>query len=437
MPQSLADTSLKMSFQSVIYHTARGFATALLVLLCVTLNPATAGAQEPPSGEGAEGGATTTGAAPAASPADPAGSTQPPPVTERRDIFPELNLYLPEGELDIRLRKMIRNVLFEGQVNYNFVDGDVSTFLRYKYYARNYTYKLGVFDTIEFQSVDSGTGDFNRVRGGLLLFELPMRANHRYLGLVQADGLSFGDVTNPDNHQTNAYLKLGYLLGSPFDERLNAITGESRGRITPVLTAYREIGPQKIAAAFAVTQGVDQVGGDFQYTKVEAEGLKRFDLGSSFLISRLHAGSFLSKRLVPGREAFDQDQWYSVPRYELFRAGGRDALKGFDDHFRGTDEIHLSNEYFRPIFLDKNYRTWQLEWTNLYGIGYLGAGNLGFGSQTFTSLGEYVVDAGLGVEASVNIRDYEVFLSTVYARTVVAPDEYRNSSLRFSVRTSR
>ncbi len=354
-----------------------------------------------------------------------------------RDVFPDLNLYLPEGEFDIRLRKLIKNVLFEGQVNYNFVDGDVSTFLRYKYYARNYTYKIGVFDTLEFESIDSGSDDFDRTRGGLVLFEFPVEYNRRYLALLQTDSLSFGDVTNVDHGQRNFYVKLGYQIGTPFDERLNGIVGESRGRITPVLTAYREIGPQKTGVAAAITHSLDFAGSDYEYTKLETEGLKRFDFGETFMVSRLHVGSVLAKTRIEGREELEPDEQFSIPRYEQFRIGGRDALKGLDDHRRGTDEIHLSHEFFYPIFLNRDYETWWLRWNNMYGIAYAGTGALGFGSETFTDLDGYAVDAGLGFEASLTFRDYEIFLTAIYAQTVAGPQALDNDEVRFSIRTVR
>ena len=62
---------------------------------------------------------------------------------DRRDSLPAVNVYLPEGQASVRLRKLIRNVLFESQIDYKFVNGDISTFLRYKYYATNFTYRLG------------------------------------------------------------------------------------------------------------------------------------------------------------------------------------------------------------------------------------------------------------------------------------------------------
>ena len=351
--------------------------------------------------------------------------------------FPDLNLYLPEGEFDIRVRKLIKNVLFEGQVNYNFVDGDVSTFLRYKYYARNFAYKIGVFDTIEFESIDSGSEDFDRVRGTLLLFDVPREYNRRYVFLLQGDSLAFGDVTNVDHDQDNVYLKIGYQRGTPFDERLNSIAGETRGRVTPVLTAYREIGPDRLGFAGAITQGFDAIGGDYSYTKVEAEVLKRYDFRDTFLISRLHVGSFLAKDEVPGREDFREVEQYSVPRYEYFRLGGRDALKAIDDNIRGSDEIHLSNEYFFPIFRDREIGMWRLTWNDLYGIGYVGGGNVGFDSNVFTDVGEWIADAGLGFEAGLTFRNYEIFLTAIYARTVTGPDQFDNDEFRVAARTRR
>lgn len=360
-----------------------------------------------------------------------------PPATERRDALPDLNIYLPEGEFDIRVRKLIKNVLFEGQIDYKFVDGDISTFLRYKYYARSFTYRIGVFDTVEFASIESGSRDFDRVRGGLVLFEYPVHYNSRYLFLTQIDGLSFGDIDDPDNNRDNAFLKLAYQYGTPFDDRLNAIAGETRGRITPVLTAYREIGPQGLSWVAALTQGLEGPG-DYDYTKLETEALKRFDVGRGyFIFSRLHLGSVLRKNRVPGKEDQPEVFRYNVPNYEYFRIGGRSALKGVDDKIRGSDEIHLSNEIFVPIFRERSHRTWRLEWNDLYGIGYLGGGAVGFGKRVFTGVEDYIYDAGIGFEAGLTVRDYDVFLTMVYAQTIRAPEHLDGNEIRFSIRTSR
>lgn len=373
-------------------------------------------------------------------PSPPPAAETPIQAQQRRESFPNLNVYLPEGEFDLRVRKLIRNVLFESQISYNFVDGDVSTFLRYKYYARDFTYKVGVFDEIGFDSIESRSGDFDRVRGGLLLFELPRNYNQRYFFLTQVDGLTYGRA-RPDNNSNNVYMKLGYQQGTPFDERLNAIVGESRGRIAPVLTAYRDIGPQKIGFAAAMTQALSGIGGDYDYTKFEAEGLKRSDITeNSFVISRMHVGSFLAKQereepITDPEYEDDPSFQYDIPRYELFKVGGRDAMKAVHDRFRGTDEVHLTNELFIPIFRNRDIRKLGANFNNLYAIGYGGVGAIAYDTGDLFS--DVIADAGVGFETSFTVRNFEVFLNAIYAHTLAAPEGMEGDEVRVSARTSR
>lgn len=411
----------------------------------------------------------------------PAGTQNPPPTGspgvlsdaasgayERRESLPSVNLYLPEGEASVRLRKLIRNVLFESQIDYEFVNGDISTFLRYKYYARNYTYRIGVFDSIEFPDLaDDDDRNFERVRGGLLLVGVPKDYDNRYFLLVQDDRLTFGDTTRPDNEKNNIYTKIGYQFGTQFDERMNAIVGEQRGRITPVLTAFRDIGPQKTGFAAALTQSGRLYTGDYQYTKLEMEGLHRFDLtATSFIFSRVHLGTFLAREDMEGRdtrcldfengltvnedldgdgeeekgEEFTAWECYAVPQYELFRLGGREALKSIsgNDTAVGTHELHVTNELFVPIFRNRDYRLGPVHWNTLYGVGYLGAGTVGFLTDQITDSKRLIVDAGLGTESAIRFQDWDVYLSIIYSQPLRRPDEVdKGRGFRFSIRTVR
>jgi len=431
------------------------------LLLAILATPVLTLAQQPPAPPPPP---TDTAAQPAPAPAPPPPSTTPAPVPattaptqddqapsvlsraasssyDRKDAFPSVNIYLPEGQASIRLRKLIKNVLFESQIDYKFVEGDISTYLRYKYYARNFTYKIGVFDTIEFPDIGQKGVEFERVRGGLLLVELPRDYNNRYFWLVQDDRLTFGEE-DIDNRKNNIYTKLGFQYGTQFDERMNAIVGESRGRIVPVLTAFRDIGPQKLGIAGAITQSARISTGDYKYTKLEAEALRRFDItGTSFIFSRLHAGTFLSKGTKPNADTdmLPDIERYTIPRYELFRLGGREALKsiGADDSAAGTNEIHMTNEYFVPIFRNRDYRTWLMHWNTLYGIGYVGAGTATFNSRDLTKSENFVLDAGIGTEASLRIRDFDVLFSVIYAHTFHAPGDMKGDKVRFSIRTIR
>jgi hypothetical protein len=376
-------------------------------------------------------------------PLTPPAQQAPPPVASgnRSDAFPNVNVYLPEGQASVRLRKLIKNVLFESQIDYKFVNGDISTFLRYKYYARTFTYKLSVFDTIEFPDIGSGDAqEFQRVRGGLLLAEVPRDYNKRYFWLLQDDRLTFGDVTKVDNRKNNIYTKLGWQYGTEFDERLNAIVGESRGRIVPVLTAFRDIGPQKFSIAAAVTESARFATGDYRYTKLESEALRRFDVTStSFFVTRAHAGVFLTKSKVEDAATRPPIEQYTIPVYEMFSLGGREALKsiGSRDEATGIDEFHITNEYFVPVFRNRDHRLWGLHWNTMYAIVYAGAGQAAYTLRDAVRPRDYVVDAGLGTETSLHVRDYEVLLSVVYAHTVHSPDALKGGKWRFSIRTVR
>jgi hypothetical protein len=403
---------------------------------------------------------------PQTSPPPPQPQTTPSPTTpgvlsdaaassyERRDALPAVNIYLPEGQASVRLRKLIRNVLFESQIDYDFVNGDISTFLRYKYYARNYTYRLGVFDSIGFPDLasDSDKG-FERVRGGLLLIGVPKDYDNRYFFLLQDDRLTFGDINRPDDRKNNIYTKIGYQYGTQFDERMNAIVGEQRGRITPVLTAFRDIGPQKTGLAAAITQSSKIATGDYTYTRFEAEALRRLDLtATSFIFSRVHVGTFLSRDLAdPAPVPTDTDgdgvidplpEWqkYDIPQSELFRLGGREALKSVSSNNTaiGTQEIHLTNELFVPVFRNKNYKMGRLYWNTLYAIGYVGAGTVGFKTQQLTDSERLVADVGIGTESAITFGDYDVYLSVLVAHTVKEPDEIDGGTkVRFAIRTVR
>lgn len=429
----------------------RRFSWLLVILAAINLT-----AQEPPPSQATSQPQTQP---------QPAPPSQAPPVLshaasgsyERKDSLPYFNLYVPEGQASVRLRKLIKNVLFESQIDYKFVSGDISTFLRYKYYARNYTYKISVFDTIGFENLGA-SAEFQRVRGGLLLTEFPRDYNHRYFWLVQDDRLTFGDVTKVDNRKNNIYTKIGYQYGTEFDEHMNAIVGESRGRIVPVLTAFRDIGPQRISFAVALTESTNFATGDYKYTKLEGEALRRWDITpTSFVVTRAHAGIFPIKSTLrtwctdttnrtcgtgtppPGSVIIPQMERYSIPNYELFNLGGREALLGVKSNpsSLGIAELHITNEYFVPVFRNRDYRTYLAHWNTLYGIGYLGIGNVGFSYSDPVKPRNYVVDVGLGTEASITIRDFEVLLSAVYARPVRAPSDLRGGKVHLSIRTIR
>jgi hypothetical protein len=359
---------------------------------------------------------------------------------DRRDALP--NIYLADGRASIRLRKLIKNVLFESQIDYKFVTGDISTFLRYKYYAQNFTYKIGVFDSISFGAIGSHQDEFERTRGGLLLLAFPRDYNHRYFTLLEDDRLTFGDTTRVDNRKNNIYTKLGFQYGTEFDETLNSIVGESRGRLVPVLTVFRDLGPQKFSFAAALTQGGKISTGDYKYTKLESEALRRWDISStSFIVTRAHIGTFPVKDyLCKNTPDVPPVECYSIPGYEMFTLGGREALRslktanGVSD---GTNEFHVTNEYFVPVFRNRDFRYRALHFNTAYAIAYAGFGNAAFEYRDVFRTRDFAVDAGLGTEMQMTVRDFDILLSVLYAHTIRGPEERKGNKVQFTIHTVR
>ena len=355
---------------------------------------------------------------------EPEEAIKPPKPPDQR-YLPRLDVYFPEGDLDLRVSRLINKVFFEGQVKYNFIKGDISAFLRYRYYGYKRTTQFTVFDAIEFDDVEDFSSDFDRVRGTLLLLQWPHSYHQRTFLLAEIDRIS----TNKQEvaeilrlGRTNTFLRFGYQLGTPEDDRSNAIVGETRARNERLFTAFRDIGPGGFGFTGAITSGFDVGIGDFDYLKVETETLKRFDVSDrTFIVGRLHSGSFLRKGERDREDLpqpVDEFDVLAIPLGEFFRLDGRENLKGLGDRLRGTDEIHTTWEYFFPWFLGADHRFMKLTWQNWYWILYGGVGNIGFDRDIYTNFDDYIPDVGFGFESSFNLRKYRFFLSGIVAQAL-------------------
>lgn len=368
--------------------------------------------------------------APPSGVAAPTGEAQRP--GPREGFLPRLDVYFPEGDLDLRVSRLINEVFFEGQVKYNFIDGDITAFLRYRYYGYNRTTQFTVFDAVEFESLDEFSSDFERVRGALLLFQWPHSYHHRTFLLTELDRIS---SNKPDlefqgipgtfvrEGKTNTFVRYAYQIGTPSDARSNAIAGETRARRERLFTAFREIGPGGAGFTGAITYGFP-LGelSDFDYVKLEFEALKRFDLTPrTFLIGRLRGGSFphySDFEFEGGREPVSELDGWTIPRGEYFKLDGRDNLRGLGDSDAGTEQIINTWELFIPWFLDAQRDFLKLEWQNWYWVLYAGAGNAGNERNIYTNLTEYTPDVGVGFESSFRLRKYRFFLSGIVAQAL-------------------
>ena len=343
-------------------------------------------------------------------------------------ILPRLDVFFPEGDLDLRISRLLNEVFFEGQVKYNFINGDITAFLRYKYYGLRRTTQITVFDSISFDRIDQNvTNDFDRVRGSLVLFQWPHSYNHRTSFLAEFDRISTNKPTEVDRllrlGATNTFIRYAYQFGTPEDGRSNAIVGEPRAQTQRLFSAFREIGPGGYGFTGAVTYGFPY-GGDYDYVKLEFEALKRFDVTRrSFVIGRLAGGSYPHIGAVtpdptapPSSEP--QIDRLRLPSDNFFQLTGRDGLLGYKDRRHGTEVLLTTWEYFMPWFIEKTHHFLWLDWDNWYWVLYGGYGSLGFDKKVYTELSGYVPDAGVGFESSVRLRKYRFFLSAIVAQAL-------------------
>jgi hypothetical protein len=422
----------------------------LLVVCLLAAVPAGAQSQEPPAAPAvppkpqAPAAPEPSGTTDSDVQGEPGGGVELPPKPSDR-FLPRLDIYFPEGDLDLRVNRLINKTFFEGQVKYNFINGDITAFLRYRYYGYRRTTQLTVFDSISFDRIDQTvTSDFDRVRGTLFLMEWPHSYNNRTFFLTELDRISTnrGTAQGRDflvrRDQTNTFVRFGYQLGTPDEGRSSAIAGETRARTERLFSAFREFGPGDSTVTAALTYGFPYGIGDFNYLKFELEALKRFDVSErTFLVGRLRGGTFpylakaAAKTLPPNPDPID---FYAVPRSEAFNIDGRENLKGVRDRTRGTDELFTTWEYFFPWFLDKERPFLHLNWENWYWVLYTGYGTIGLNHRVYTDFSSYYPDLGIGFESSFRLRRYRFFLSGIVAQALKG-----NGSLeaRISVKSYR
>lgn len=399
--------------------------TPLLAILLAVSASFAAAQEAPPADEprqAPEAASSPTG--------DETAEDTPPAADESREedddkpILPSLDFYFPEGQMDLKLQTMIKNAFYQGQVKYDFVDGDISAFLRYRYYGYSTIYQIGVFDAIEFPNVERRSNDFTRTRGGLLLLQWPHSRHSRTFLLGEVDRYtSNAESFRFSTDRTNTYVRLGHQIGTPDDRRSNAIVGESRAFTEELLTAHQKIGPRAFGLTGALTYAFDGLGGEFRYVKSELEMIKRFETSRrTFLIGRLHAGSFLYSRPEEhaGETPDDLEPFekFNIPRPEFFGLDGRDNLRGLDARRRGTEEVHTTWEFFTPWFLDDRRRALGLTWQDWYWVLYGGVGTIGFDNDVYGDFDEYIPDLGIGFESSVQLKNHTFFLAGVVAHAL-------------------
>ncbi|MBP7675032.1 MAG: hypothetical protein KBB14_01830 [Thermoanaerobaculia bacterium] len=338
---------------------------------------------------------------------------------EPAGLIPRIAVYVPEGEAEIRLSKLVRSSLFETQFEYDFVSGDIAAFLRYKYYGSRQSFTLAAFDRVSFAALESLSLGYDRVRGLSAFVRRPVGLYGRLVFLAEVDRFNVSGPKKPhesaDDGQTNLFGKVGFQWGTEDDDFGNRISGDPNDRVKNLFTVARAFAPGGRGLSLGVTYGAPVL--DYDYLKVEGEAIQAVDVGTSRLVARFHAGFFPHK--PPSEdETLPGGLPYRIPAGEYLSLGGRDALRGLRDAPYGTDQLHVTLEAFVPVFVNRNAEFLKATWNTLYAVGYVGAGNAGVGRTVYTRLGDYRQDAGLGFEVAFRISRYRVFASALAAREI-------------------
>jgi hypothetical protein len=344
------------------------------------------------------------------------------PRDETLGFIPRIAVYVPEGQAEIRLSKLVRSSLYETQFEYDFVSGDIAAYLRYKYYGARQSFTISAFDRVSFAALESLALGYDRVRGLSAFVRRPVGLYGRLVLLAEVDRFNISQpdapLGNVDDGQTNLFGKAGFQWGTEDDNLGNRISGDPNDRMRNLFTVARSFGPGRRGFSIGVTYGAHLL--DYSYLKVEGEAIQAVPVGRGRLVGRLHAGFFPYKPVgtssgPPGGLP------YLIPGTEYFSLGGRDALKGLREAPFGTEEVHATIEAFLPVFVARNAEFLKASWDTLYAVVYVGTGNAGVGGTVYTRFGEWRQDAGLGFEVSFRILRYRVFASALAAREVGGP----------------
>lgn len=336
---------------------------------------------------------------------------------ESPGFIPRVAVYVPEGQAEIRLSKLVRSSLYETQFEYDFVSGDIAAFLRYKYYGSRQSLTISAFDRVSFAALESLSLGYDRIRGLNAFVRRPLGLYGRLVLLGEVDRFNVSKpgkpIENADDGRTNLFLKTGFQWGTEEDNLGNRISGDPNDRVKNLFTASRAFGPGGRGFSLGVTWGAPVF--DYSYLKVEAEAIQAVDFGRTRVVGRLHSGFFPYK---PEGQADESPPGHPhrIPSAELFSLGGRDALRGVRDAPFGTDELHATVEAFVPVFVARNAEFLKASWDTLYAVAYVGTGNAGFGRLVYTRLGDWHEDAGIGFEVSFRVLRYKVFASALAAR---------------------
>ena len=344
-------------------------------------------------------------------------------------LLPRLDIYFPEGDLDLRVNRLINKTFFEGQVKYNFVNGDITRLpalplLRLP--AHDPVHRLRLH-RVRPTSTRTSPSDFDRVRGTLLLIQWPHSYNYRTFVLTEIDRISTNEgerggrvlrPPRPHQHLRPAGLPDRHAGRGAVERHRRRDPGAHRAAVLglPRVRARRCDAHRRRHLRLPLGLG------DFDYVKFEFEALKRFDISArTFLVGRLRGGTFPyigqggSRDAAAGPRPIDL---YAVPAVRSVPPRRAREPEGAGRPARGLEQLLPPGSTSFPGSSTAIATSCGWTWQNWYWILYTGFGTIGLDRNVYSDFGSYIPDAGIGFESSFRLRKYRFFLSGIVAQAL-------------------
>ena len=319
------------------------------------------------------------------------GDVEIPPRRPRTASCPGSTSTSPKGDLDLRVNRLINKTFFEGQVKYNFINGDITAFLRYRYYGYKRTTQFTVFDAIEFDDIDEDV-----LRATSTACAEPCcccsgrtATTSRTFGLVEIDRISTNKGERGSDFlvrrdRTNTFVRLGYQVGTPGRGRGRAPSrarpGPAPSGCSPPSASSGPATPRFTGRAHLRLRAGDR-GLRLRQVRVRGPEAVRRQRAGTFLVGRLHGGTFpYSATRIRDDPPPTPTRSTSSPSPDPRSSGSTAARTSRGSANAGAAPRNFSppGSIFFPGSSRRHHQFLRLDWQNWYWIFYTGLGTIGF-----------------------------------------------------------
>lgn len=247
---------------------------------------------------------------------------------KRVEAFTKLDFILPDGQLKNRLEARRGPSGIGLFTFYDFPKGQISYRVRVHTGFGRWTTGVSGFDRVEFERVWVRDKYIGRERG--VAYDLGRDLGRRYATTLTLTG------------QENRLIR----LDAGETEAGQDYSRQNTASLVLLKDGFRPEEPEGPGYRWAVEtrQGVRQLGGDFEYNKVQGSVERRWDLGLFQNVLAMSGGTPVYR--------------YKYPVFEEFFLGGWETMRGFPVNHFGGEKMAWAKEEWRVPILSFSGRWW-------------------------------------------------------------------------------